>query len=126
MGERYRSCEIHGKPFPQNMIDSEKVEMVKVYVEKKEQIEGQTVTLNLFVGNKSENEGAEACAQCLQDKFIQWLIDTGESPYWKVVQWHKETMTKKDGSGTYEKNIKTIKTTDQIQTELSIANRKGK
>lgn len=126
MGERYKSCEIHGKPFPQNMIDSDKVEMVRIFVEKKEQIEGETVTLQLFVGNKSENQGADVCAMCLNEKILSLLSDTGESPYWKQEHWHKETMTKKDGSGTYEKNVKTVRTPDEIALEIKEKKKSGK
>lgn len=125
MGERYKSCEIHGKPFPNNMVDSEKIEMVRLYVEKKEEIEGKNVTLTLFIGNKSENEGADACVMCLQEKILNLFADTGETPYWKNVSWHQETMQKKDGSGTYNRNVKTVKTSDEVALEIKEEKRKG-
>lgn len=118
MGDSYKTCELHEKPFPNNMIDTRKVDVVRVYVEKKEEIEGQLVTLNLFVGSKSDNEGLDVCEPCLQEKVVNLLSGNGESPVWKGVQWHQEQMTKKDGSGTYTKNIKEVHTVDEIATQI--------
>ena len=118
MGDSYKTCELHGKPFPNNMVDTRKVDVSRVYVERKEEIEGQTVTLTLFVGSKSENEGIDVCEQCLQEKLLNLLSDNGESPVWKGVTWHQETMTKKDGSGTYTKNVKSVQTPDEIALKI--------
>lgn len=123
MGERYKTCEMHGKPFPHNQVDTEKTEMAKVYIERKEKIEGDNVTLTLFIG-KSDNEGIDVCAQCLQDKIMTPLADSDEHPTFKQVTWHKETMTKKDGSGTYEKNVKTVRTPEEVKAVI-ISDRKG-
>lgn len=117
MGDNFKTCELHGKPFPNNMIDTRKTEVSRVYVERKEDIEGKTVTLSLFLGN-SENEGFDACATCLQEKLLTVLSGNGDSPTWKGIQWHQETMTRKDGSGTYQKNVKTVKDIDEIALEI--------
>ena len=124
MGERYKTCELHGKPFPHNMVDSEKVDIMRVYVEKKEQIEGDNVTLTLFVG-KSDNEGIDVCAMCLQDRLLTVLADSGENTSWKGIQWDKQTMQKKDGSGSYEKNVKTVRTPEELKAIIS-AKKKAK
>lgn len=118
MGDSYKTCELHGKPFPNNMVDTRKVEVSRVYVERKEEIEGQNITLTLFVGSKAENEGIDVCEQCLQEKLLNLLSDNGESPVWKGVTWHQETMTKKDGSGTYTKNVKSVQTPDEIALKI--------
>lgn len=125
MGERYKTCELHGKPFPQNMVDSDKVEIARLYVERKEEIEGKNVTLTLFVG-KSDNEGVDVCATCLQEKILNLLSDSGENVSFKGVQWHKETMTKKDGSGTYEKNVKRVTTVDELKAQIIAENKRVK
>lgn len=105
------------------MIDTRKTKVSRVYVETKEEIEGKSVTLSLFVGN-AENEGFDACAGCLQEKITTLLSANGDSPQWKGITWHQETMTKKDGSGTYQKNVKTVKTTDEIAHELKEAKKR--
>lgn len=78
--------------------------MNRMYVERKDEIEGETVTLSLFVGSKAENEGIDVCATDIQEKLLN-ILD--EKPVWKVIKWNQETMNKKDGSGTYQKNVKT-------------------
>lgn len=114
MGDHYKTCELHGKPFPNNLIDTTKTEMSRMYVERKEEIEGETVTLNLFVGAKSENEGIDICASDLQEKLLNLL---GESAVWKVVKWNPVTKTKKDGT-TYERNEKTVYTVPEYTQKL--------
>lgn len=123
MGDNFKTCELHGKPFPNNMIDTRKTKVSRVYVETKEEIEGKSVTLSLFLGN-AENEGFDACAGCLQEKITTLLSANGDSPQWKGITWHQETMTKKDGSGTYQKNVKTVKTSDEIAHELKEAKKR--
>lgn len=118
MGDSYKTCELHGKPFPNNMVDTRKVDVSRMYVERKEEIEGKSVTLTLFVGDKTENEGVDVCATCLQEKVLTLLSGNGETPLWKGVSWHKVTMNKKDGSGTYEKNEKIVERVDEIKTRL--------
>lgn len=124
MGDNFRTCELHGKPFPNNMIDTRKTDVSRVYVERKEDIEGKTVTLSLFLGN-SENEGFDACANDLQEKILNLLSGNGENPVWKVITWNRETMTKKDGSGTYEKNVKTVKSVEEIRQEIKDSKKKA-
>lgn len=121
MGDHYRTCELHEKPFPNNLIDTTKTDMSKVYVERKEEIEGETVTLSLFIGAKNENDGIDVCASDLQEKILNLL---GESPVWKIVKWNRVTKTKKDG-GTYESNEKTIYSIEEY-TEKIIADKKAK
>lgn len=104
------------------MIDTTKTKMARLYVEQKEEIEGKTLTTTLFIGN-SENEGVDTCAMCLQEKILS-LLD-GEKPYWKTVSWVKETVARKDGSGTYEKNNKVVRTIEEMR-EVIKAEKKNK
>lgn len=99
------------------MIDTNKTEIVRLFVDKKQDIEGKTITLSLFADN-AENEGVDVCANCLQEKILTVLGASGINPAWKGVQWHQETMTKKDGSGTYSKNVKTVKSVDEITLQI--------
>lgn len=119
MGDNYKTCELHGKPFPQNLIDTTKTDMSRVFIERKEEIEGETVTLTLFVGAKSENEGIDVCASDLQDKLLSLL---GESAVWRIVKWNPVTKQKKDGT-TYERNEKTIYTIEEYRQKLIEAKR---
>lgn len=111
MGDSYKTCELHGKAFPQNLIDTDKVDVAKLIVKRQEEIEGENVTLSLMVSSKSETEGIDVCAQCLQDKVISLLEST---PVWKNVSWAPVTMQKKDGSGTYTKNVKTVRNAEEM------------
>lgn len=109
---------MHGKPFPNNLIDTDKTEMAKIYVERQEEIEGQKVTLALFVSAKSENAGIDLCASDLQEKILNLLSDNGITPVWKVEKWNQETMQKKDGSGSYTKNVKSLYSPDEYRQKL--------
>jgi hypothetical protein len=123
MGDSYKTCELHGKPFPNNMVDTRKVDIARLYVERKEEIEGKSTTLTLFVGDKTENEGIDVCASCLQEKVLTLLSGNGETPIWKGVSWHQVTMQKKDGSGTYQKNEKTVERVEEIRARVQAEKR---
>lgn len=118
MGEFYKTCDIHGKPFPNNQVDTRKTKMVKVYIEKKEEIEGKDVNLTLFVDKQADNEGIDVCASCMQEKIMNLLTATDNVPAYKAVTWEKVTMNKKDGSGTYEKNNKVVMTQEEIAEKI--------
>lgn len=117
MGDQYKSCELHGKPFPQNMIDTEKTDIARLYVERKEEIEGETVNLSLFVSAKSENEGFDICSPHLQERVLDLLVGEGITPLWRIVKWNPVTKTKKDGS-TYERNEKTVYSVEEYREVL--------
>ena len=120
-----KACDLHEKIFPANMVDTRKTEIVKVYVERKEDIEDKDITMTLFNDPKADSEGLDVCASCLQEKILDVLQAGDNIPAWKNVSWHKETMTKKDGSGTYEKNVKTVRTSEEVKQEL-IAQKRAK
>lgn len=115
MGEKYKTCELHRKPFPNNLVDSTKTELLRLYVERKQEIEGKNQTLTMFVGDRNENEGIDVCIACLQELVLN---NMEEKPLFKGIVWNKVTMTKKDGSGTYDKNEKTILTIDEIKHKI--------
>lgn len=116
MGD-FKTCDIHDKEFPANMIDLSKSTMVKLYAEKEETIDGKKVNLSLFIGQNA-NEGADSCHKCAMDSLIRRLEGLGIPFAWKVVSWHNETVAKRDGSGTYQKLIKTVETVDEYRTRL--------
>lgn len=118
MGDFYKTCDIHGKPFPQNQVDTRKTKMYKIYGEKKEPIEGQDVKVVLFIDKNAENEGVDVCANCMQEKMINLLSATDNAPVWKGVTWNQVTKTKKDGSGTYTKNEATIESMEEIAERI--------
>lgn len=124
MGDFYKTCDIHGKPFPHNQIDTRKTKMAKIYVEQKQEIEGKEMNLTLFVDKNAENEGIDVCANCLQEKIHNLLTATDNAPAWKGVTWHQETMAKKDGSGTYNKNVKTVSSVDEIAQQIKAEKQK--
>lgn len=92
--------------------------MLKVYIEKKEEIEGKDVNLTLFVDKQAENEGIDVCAGCYQEKIHNLVTATDNAPAFKGVSWSKETMTKKDGTGTYDKNVKTVMSQEEIAEKI--------
>jgi len=118
MGDNFKTCELHGKPFPHNLIDTNKNEMARLYVERKTPIEGKSVTLTLFVGDKTENEGIDVCGQCLQEKILSLVSDNGIAPVFKGVTWQEQELMKKDGSGTYKKNTKVIARPEEIAERI--------
>lgn len=124
MGDFYKTCDIHGKPFPNNQIDTRKTKMYKLYGEQKTEIEGKTVKMSLFVDKNAENEGIDVCAMCMQEKVINLLTATDNTPAYKIVQWNPVTKTKKDGT-TYERNEMTVLTqeemAEQIKAEKKVA-----
>lgn len=106
-----RTCDAHSKGFPNNVIDTNKIEMVKLYVER--QFRDPTdakkkVTGTMFVGD-AQDEGAEVCLACFNEFVASRIAPVGGQISFKQVIWASETVQKKDGSGTYQRNTKTIK-----------------
>lgn len=125
MGDNYKTCDLHQKQFPANMIDTDEHEMTKVYVERTQVIEGKKVKLALFVG-KSDAQGADGCLACMTDALIERIKATGKSVSWKNETWVSEEVTKKDGSGTYKKNTPVVKTIEEITAEIQAEKTKAK
>ena len=125
MGDNYKTCDMHRKAFPANMIDTDEHEMTKLYLERQQTIEGKKVKLALFVG-KSEGEGADSCIACITDLVIEAIKATGKSVSWKNVTWVSETLTKKDGSGTYQRNSPVVKTVEEITADIQAEKAKAK
>lgn len=117
MGNNLVTCDIHGKAFPENAIDSTKTRMYKLYAEQTQVIEGQKVTLSLFVGS-NENEGADSCHACMMEKFLRTLEALGIEVSWKQVKWEEREIQKKDGSGTYKRNFKVVRTAEEIKQDI--------
>lgn len=117
MGDFYRTCDIHGKPFPHNQIDTRKTKMCKIYVEQRQDIEGKDVNMNLFVDKSADNEGLDVCANCLQEKVLHLLTATDNAPAWKVVKWIEEEATKKNGE-KYMKNTKHVFTSEEMAEQI--------
>lgn len=117
MGDFYRTCDIHGKPFPHNQIDTRKTKMSKLLVKQTQEIAGKDVVMNLFVDKNAEDEGLDVCAQCLQEKVLHLATATDNTPAWKAVKWIEETYAKKDGT-PYQKNVKHVFTSEEMEEQI--------
>ena len=124
MGDNFKTCDLHGKAFPHNMIDTRKTKMSKLYVENREDIEGKDINVAMFLGS-AENEGIDVCAGCLQEKVLTLLSANGDAPTFKAIQWEKETVQRKDGSGTYDRNNKIVRTVEEIRERIKAEKKKA-
>ena len=118
MGDFYKTCDIHGKPFPNNQVDTRKTKLMKLKVQKTEEIESESVRLNLFVDKNADKDGVDVCSNCLQTKILDLMTATDNVPAWLVVEWNEVEKQKKDGSGTYKRNEMTKKDVDEITEEI--------
>ena len=116
MGNQYRTCELHEKEFPNNLIDTSKTGMCKLYIEQPQTIEGEQKTLTLFVGD-SQDEGIDVCMPCMTKKVMGILTGMGIKTSWKIATWEKVIMQKKDGT-PYERNTKIVKTVEEVTEEI--------
>lgn len=111
-----KACDVHDKEHPHNLIDTDKTEVVRIYVERKQTVAGKPVTTNLFAGN-SQNEGVDVCLKCFNEWFLR-RMEPVTRPSWKVIEWTQTTKTKKDGSGTYQSNEKRVYSLDEIKSRV--------
>lgn len=118
MGERYKTCDLHRKVFPNNQVDTYKTKMYKLSVEDKAEIEGESVKLNLFADAKAENKGLDVCESCLTELILDATKTTGNTPAWLSIEWEKKTYQKKDGSGSYTRNEPKIMSIDEVTAEI--------
>lgn len=123
MGD-FKSCSLHGKQFPHNLIDLDTHEVAQLFIEQTQTIEGQKKKLSLFIG-RSDNEGMDMCMACMKEKILAILESMGIPFSWKVITYSNEEVQKRDGSGTYKKLVKTIKTPDEIALEIKEAKKKA-
>lgn len=104
-----KTCDMHEKAFPNNMVDLDHTEMVTVYVERKlkdPKDPKKKITATMFVGS-AESEGAEVCLKDFVDVIANRITPVGGRISWKQVIWTKVKKQKKDGT-EYEANEKSI------------------
>lgn len=98
-------------------MDTRKTKMYKLYGEKREEIEGQSTKLEIFVDKQAENEGIDVCASCFQEKIVNLLTATDNTPAWKGITWNEVRKVRKDGT-PYTRNEKTVATIEEITERI--------
>lgn len=87
-----KTCDIHDKEFPANLIDTDKHQMYRLFIEKTEQDPKDAkkkLTTTVFVGS-ANSEGVDVCHACMMNAILPRIQAMGRVT-WKSVKWEKTT-----------------------------------